>query len=177
MDGLDYLEKNPAPPLVELQARYAGFWIRFVAQFIDGIIYFIVTFIPSFMLGLLSAIYGYKLTTPVYIAITIVSVLLYWLYQSLFISSKYMATPGKMICGIKVTDLQGNRVSLSRATVRYVFKNGIGDIGSILGYILLLLNVLLIFNIISPLFIPLSSKKQALHDMLAGTVVVYKQKG
>jgi uncharacterized RDD family membrane protein YckC len=175
MNGLDYLEKNPVPPMVELKVRYAGFWIRLVAQIIDSIIFYIISFIPSFMFGFLSAaVFNFKLTTPAYIAIGIISVMLYWLYQSLFISSKYMATPGKMVVGIKVTDLEGNRISFSRATLRYLFKNGIGDLGNILGYILIWLNVLLIFTLVSPLFMPFNVKKQALHDMLAGTLVVYK---
>jgi len=173
MAGLEYLEKGPAP-VVGQNVRYAGFWIRFAAQFIDGIIYFIVTSIPSFVVGIIAGIYGFDIKTPFLIVLTVVSVVLYWLYPSLFISSKYMATPGKIICGIKVTDMEGNRVSFSRATMRYLFKNGIGDIGNILGYIVPLLNVFFLFTLASPLFIPFNEKKQAIHDMLAGTYVIYK---
>lgn len=173
MDGQEYLEKNSAP-VIEQNVRYAGFWIRFVAQIVDGIIYFMIIFIPSFGLGVASEVFEFKLTTPILMAVGILSAVLYWLYQSLFISSKYMATPGKMAVGIKVIDSEGNRVSFSRATMRYIVKGGIGDVGSILGYLLTLFNVLLLVNIVRPLLIPFNEKKQALHDMVAGTFVVYK---
>ena len=66
-----------------------------------------------------------------------------------------MATPGKMACGIKVTDLDGRRISFGRATGRFF--------GKILSTLILLIGFLMQ---------PFTARKQALHDILAGTLVV-----
>jgi uncharacterized RDD family membrane protein YckC len=45
-----------------------------------------------------------------------------WVYEALMESSAYQATLGKMIFGMKVTDLYGNRISFGRATSRHFAK-------------------------------------------------------
>jgi uncharacterized RDD family membrane protein YckC len=45
-----------------------------------------------------------------------------WLYEAFMESSSYQATLGKMIFGMKVTDLNGNRISFERATGRHFAK-------------------------------------------------------
>ena len=69
-------------------------------------------------------------------------------------SSSYQATIGKMICGLRVTDLNGNRISFERATGRYFAK---------------FLSVMFFgFGFIMAGF---TERKQGLHDLLAGTLV------
>ena len=77
-----------------------------------------------------------------------------WLYEALMESSSYQATLGKMIFGMKVTDLYGNRISFARAMGRHFAKFLSGMILCI-GFIM----------------VGLTERKQGLHDLLAGTLV------
>ena len=76
-------------------------------------------------------------------------------YFALLESSRPQATLGKLLFGIKVTDLSGRRISFSRATGRFF--------GKILSGQLLLIGYFLA---------AFTQRKQALHDLLAGTLVV-----
>ena len=87
----------------------------------------------------------------------VVKALLHWAYYSLLESSTWQATLGKKALGLEVTDLNGARISFGRATGRWaaryvsVMTLGIGNIMA--GF---------------------TEKKQALHDMIAGTLVIRK---
>lgn len=82
----------------------------------------------------------------------------YWLYNSLFESSKNKGTIGKMLFGIIVVDYQGNRLSFKKSTIRTFSK--LISLFFVLGF-----------------FIALSSeKKQSIHDNIAKTLVLYKGK-
>jgi uncharacterized RDD family membrane protein YckC len=74
-------------------------------------------------------------------------------YEIPFLVSPWQATPGKKLCGIVVTTRNGERLSVSRATGRYLRKCVSGTI------------------IIGVLFIPFTRWRQALHDLMAGTLV------
>ncbi len=80
-----------------------------------------------------------------------------WLYFSLM-ESKKGATLGKMAMNIRVTDLQGNPISFGRATGRYF--------GKILSGMILCVGYLMA---------GWTQQKQALHDILAGSLVVVKR--
>jgi len=82
------------------------------------------------------------------------SALVSWIYEAALESSSYQATLGKMALGLKVTDLAGNRISFARATGRHFAKYVSGMIFFI-GYIMA----------------GFTERKQALHDMIAGTLV------
>src|SRR4051794_28390998 len=125
-----------------VQVAYAGFWKRFVAYIIDLIILGIVG-------GILTAILGRSGSG--------LDFLLGLGYAGYFESSEYQATPGKMAMGIKVTDLDGNRISPGRAIGRYFAK--------ILSWITLTIGFIMA---------GFTEKKQALHDMIASTLVVVK---
>ncbi len=122
---------------------YAGFWRRAAAYFVDGL----VLLVPSVVLTL-AARSSVGLSW-------LLQLLLGWLYLALLESGPRQATVGKMAFGIKVTDLEGNRISFARATGRYfgMFVSGI-----ILG--------------IGFLMAAFTARKQALHDMMAGCLVV-----
>jgi len=77
-----------------------------------------------------------------------------WLYEAFMQSSQYQATLGKMIFGMKVTDLYGNRISFARATGRH-FAKWLSAMLFCVGFIM----------------VGFTERKQGLHDMLAGTLV------
>src|ERR1700693_2550295 len=139
---------------------YGGFWIRVVAAIIDAIILRIVVapvgmiFGGLGMAGMMSGIphRGLRFLGG---GITIILLIFgSWLYEAFMESSSYQATLGKMIFGMKVTDLNGNRISFERATGRHFAKWLSGMILGI-GYIM----------------VGFTERKQGLHDLLAGTLV------
>jgi uncharacterized RDD family membrane protein YckC/energy-coupling factor transporter ATP-binding protein EcfA2 len=78
-----------------------------------------------------------------------------WLYQATMTSSRQRATLGKMAVGIVVTDMEGNRLSFRRATIRYLART--------LSYVSLGSGFLMQ---------PFTSRKQTLHDLIAKTLVM-----
>ncbi len=153
------------------QVKYAGFWLRFVAYLIDDIILSAIGFVISLpFIGTIifsgiaiseldegdgSKLFGVAgiVGTVLLLIITITAV--GWLYFALMESSKQQATLGKMALGLKVTDMEGNKVSFGRATGRY-FGKILSNMIFMIGYILA----------------GLTEKKQALHDMIAGCLVI-----
>jgi len=82
-----------------------------------------------------------------------------WLYFALMESSSKQATLGKMMIGVIVTDTDGNRISFGRASGRYFAKIPSAII-LMIGYIMA----------------AFTKRKQALHDMMAGCLVIRKPK-
>ena len=80
-----------------------------------------------------------------------------WLYYTLMESSRFQGTLGKMAVQIKVTDLDGNRISFGQATGRHF--------GKFLSAILLGIGFIMV---------AFTEKKQGLHDVMAGCLVVRK---
>ncbi|GAN67557.1 RDD family protein [Acetobacter orleanensis] len=78
------------------------------------------------------------------------------LYFILFESSRFRATPGKRLCQLEVTTLDGARISIGRATLRFLIK-------ALLSFPLLYIGVLMV---------AFTRRKQALHDLIAGTLVI-----
>lgn len=155
---------TPAPAPVAYAAAgpgYGGFWIRLVAAIIDGIIVNVIVMPLSFMVGGFSGMAG-AMSGMSHEGIPVLGGLLgvgigifgSWLYEAFMTSSSYQATLGKMIFGMKVTDLNGNRISFERATGRH-FAKWLSAMILMIGYIMA----------------GFSARKQALHDMLAGTLV------
>jgi len=146
---------------------YAGFWLRFVAYLIDIVIIWIVM-IPIFLV--FSAMFGLSMASMarnpdemaaggsvvgVFLLIEAVAVLGVWLYYAFLESSGWQGTIGKKILGLRVTDLNGNRVSFGRASGRF-FGKIVSGFTLLIGYIMA----------------GFTEKKQALHDMIAGCLVV-----
>ena len=128
---------------------YAGFGIRLVAHIIDVMI---VAFASSFV-GLIA--FSADSTVDIQELSRSTGFWLMWLYFSAFESSKRQATPGKQLMGLKVTDLKRNRIGFWKATGRHFGK-------IISGAILLIGFIMAAFT----------EKKQALHDKMAGCLVV-----
>jgi len=128
--------------------NYAGIWRRFGAFIIDSIIL-------SVALNFIFWIFGYKVWVGGGIVSFLFGLVANWLYYALLESSLRQATIGKMALGIKVVDYEGKRISFARATARY-FSRFISAIILLIGY----------------LMIAFTKRKQALHDIIAKTLVV-----
>ncbi len=155
-------QTSVAPPGMALStAGYGGFWIRFVAAIIDGIIVQLVLTPVALALGIFAGIAGaavsgtgQSLHLTSIIILAVFAGLASWIYEAVMESSSRQATVGKMIFGMRVTDMQGRRISFARATARH-FSKIISSMILFLGYIMA----------------GFTAQKQALHDMIAGTVV------
>jgi uncharacterized RDD family membrane protein YckC len=147
---------------------YAGFWLRFVAWIIDRLILGVVTRIiifPVFGLSTLRMILRGHTQPEDFLPLVgmlgrvfVISLVLDWLYYALMESSAWQATLGKKALGLRVTDMQGNRVSFGRASGRF-FARIISDFTLLIGYIMA----------------GFTERKQALHDILAGCLVIRQE--
>ena len=150
-----------AAPVAVAPVRYAGFWLRWVACAIDGIILsipIVIVVVFAAMGGIISS--GQRQDpSPAGILFFLFfipfSFVLTWLYGALLESSEAQATLGKRLLGLRVTDTQGRRISFGRATGRY-FSKILSGIPMDLGYVMA----------------AFTERKQALHDMIAKTLVV-----
>lgn len=136
---------------VENQQRrldYAGFWIRFVAYFIDAILLGIINVIATLIL-----VGDFDNSN---VALNLFSFLIGVLYFSLMESSDRQATLGKMAVGIKVGNKNGNKISFANALGRY-FAKIISAITLLIGFMMA----------------GWDDRKQALHDKIADTFVFY----
>lgn len=143
--------------------QYAGFWRRFGAALIDGIIIGII-FFPIFGIVLgLSVVTdgGLGWGEAAFVGSILGPLVFSWIYYAAMESSSRQATLGKMALGIVVTDANGNRVSFWRATGRFLSK-------------VVLALFFYVAYIISCIVIVFTPKKQALHDMMADCLVVVK---
>ncbi len=158
-----------------MNTNYAGFWLRFVAVVID---YIIIYCVQAFLVVPFLAIVGINFASnianadtmsegemvgAIFSFIAALSGLIFLLYAILILyysimeSSKYQATVGKMALGLKVTDMNGNKLDFGKAFVRNLCKL-ISSFIFYIGYIIA----------------GFTERKQALHDLIAGTLVVKK---
>jgi hypothetical protein len=112
--------KEPPKPVGE---TYAGFWIRFGAHFIDGVILTIMSIVISLCMILFMVIgntssSNFPSINPVITLYYIIYFIIIWLYYAAQESSSKQATLGKQVFGLIVTDNEGNRLSFGRATGR-----------------------------------------------------------
>ncbi len=147
---------------------YAGFWIRLVAKFIDGLIMGAVNFVISLVSNavLLPAMmdpsmgadpeHYKKIMIP-----AVIATLLQWslniLYSTWFVG-RFGATPGKMACGLKIITAENEKVSYLRALGRF-FSEIISTMILFIGYIMAAFD----------------SEKRALHDRICSTRVIKKR--
>jgi uncharacterized RDD family membrane protein YckC len=162
------LETSGAGVGVTLRQRvvFAGFWLRLVAFLIDFLIIFLV--MSPLLLDLLIRNVGPEPTTQKTLAflnsgarqalaINLLVEMARWLYFATFESSAWQATPGKRMLGLYVTDLSGRRITFARASGRAFGK--------------ILSEFTFFFGYVAAAF---TQKKQALHDMISGCLVLRK---
>lgn len=152
---------------------YAGFWKRVVAYIIDAILLYIVLRVAGAPFGIsatdtaaqatlkqeilsgmgFAQAYGHYYSTMA--DYNLVTTVVAWLYFAICESSAWQGTVGKLALGIRVTDLQGRRISFLRALGRYGAK--------IVSAIILLIGFLMV---------AFTRQKQGLHDIICGTLVL-----
>jgi len=138
--------------------EYAGFWRRFAAVIIDGIIFLVfISIISAVLISPFSRRTSPNAATGAALLLNFIILISSWLYYTLLESSSKQATVGKMALGIIVTDLYGNRISFGRANGRYWSK---------------ILSTLILY--IGFIMAGFTEKKQALHDTIASCLVVRK---
>lgn len=151
----------PPPPSF---AGYAGFWRRLAAYALDYGLQFLATTLAAFVIGgaagLTIAFSGstvdpQSVANLLVIPLQVISLLMSWLYFTLCEASSWQATLGKRALRLRVTDVEGGRLSWARANGRYWSK---------------LLSGLTLG--IGFLMIAFTARKQGLHDMIAATLVV-----
>lgn len=146
---------------------YAGFWRRWAALFIDSILVAMASYVVLLVAMLVFGL-GFGMFTPpsdpgqfqtsqivTILVMYIVGPLLSALYYVLQESSEAQATLGKRLLGIKVTDMEGRRLSRKHALGRW-FSHLLCYVTMYIGY----------------LVVAFTDRKQGLHDMVAGTLVV-----
>jgi uncharacterized RDD family membrane protein YckC len=142
---MDYQNYTSEPPNTDLFPEhnivYGSFLERFAAALLDGFILIIPTYILQYMMDNISSY--------------MVSILINWLYSAFLESSENQATLGKRALGLKVTDMNGQRISFANASGRF-FGKYVSAIILCIGYLMMLCD----------------DKKQTLHDKMAGTLVV-----
>jgi uncharacterized RDD family membrane protein YckC len=167
----------PAVPMGAV--AYAGFWLRFVAFILDALILGIpmgmILFSQLMRSGVLNSITTFPPASPeeitrlvgtnILVRFSLLAIFAEWLYYALLESSAWQATLGKKALGLYATDLGGRRMTFGRATGRYF--------GMVMFRIIPLLGPLLLFPI-DCICAGVTEKRQALHDMIAGCLVVRK---
>jgi len=130
--------------------RFGGFWIRVLAYFIDTVILITALSPVLFILSLIALEMELNfLLLDIFILVAI------WIYFSVLDSSPWQASVGKKAVGLKVVDKNCDRISFGRATGRH-FAKIISFFTILIGYMM----------------IGWTKRKEGLHDMIAGTLVI-----
>jgi len=138
-----------------------------ILMFMFGIPAFMMDFTSSFSPETIESldneemdrmIHQFSALMPSVVLMNLLSIILPWLYYALMESSSLQGTLGKLAMASIVTDLDGDRVSFLRATGRYF--------GKIVSHITLLIGFLMA---------AFTERKQALHDLMAGCLVIQKE--
>ena len=139
----DIIESKVLAAKTTKNVKFAGFWIRFLAFIIDGII-----------LGAIGGLVNSGSTSfnPITGG---ASLGVAWLYFALLQSSAWQGSVGKKVLNLKVVDRKGNRITFLRATGRFFAK--------ILSTIILLIGFIMV---------AFTKRKQGLHDLIAETLVI-----
>jgi uncharacterized RDD family membrane protein YckC len=159
-----------------LARRYGGFWIRFGARFIDGLIFtvpaliFAAVFIPNLIRAGSQAGSPASGPNPAFAAFGFVTFFLMLFlaggcYEILLLKYR-SATLGKMACGLKVVRSDGRSLNWGVCFGRFfmwnVVTSGIPYINSVL-------------MLVSSIMLGVDNEKRALHDRVCDTRVIYKQ--
>lgn len=144
-------------------AGYGGFWLRVVATILDAVLIGAVL-MPIFAVFFGASIIGMGRMGPdhppgpaffgMIFLMQGIGLIARWIYEAWLTSSSWQATVGKKVVQLKVTDLNGQRISFARATGRH-FAKYLSAFILCIGFIM----------------VAFTERKQGLHDMIAGTLV------
>jgi uncharacterized RDD family membrane protein YckC len=174
-----FLDTGFEEPIQYLQ--YAGFWERFLASLIDSVI----LAVPGIALMYL---FGYSIESILdeaknqilesfrsirYFMVVVLSAIISWLYYALQESGVHQATFGKRALNLKITDLDGRRITFEQASMRFWVKHLISSSSSYTRFMSVpeISGILAILVLANYLIQPFTEKRQALHDIIARTLV------
>jgi uncharacterized RDD family membrane protein YckC len=176
------IESVPAKPVIVPEeaeglefGMYAGLGRRFIAFIVDAILIFLIGIVTITFFSMTNGVkYAYFIVVqqapikdlteagtldaalgPIIAALGMLIIIIPWLYFAGFESSRGQATPGKVLMHIMVTDMEGNKPTFARATLRHFGK---------------FISALIIF--IGFLMIGLTKKRQGLHDKIGSCLVL-----
>jgi uncharacterized RDD family membrane protein YckC/Tfp pilus assembly major pilin PilA len=148
------VERPPAP-------LYAGFWKRFAAYLIDWVLIVVASGVFVVALGFGLGLWEVEEAEGLAGGLgQLGGVVIAWLYYALMESGPRQATLGKQAISIRVTDYRGGRIGFGRASGRY-FAQILSALPFMIGY----------------LMAGWTRRKQALHDLVAGCLVVNREAG
>ena len=173
--------------------RYAGFWIRFVAAFIDGLALGVVNCAINGIAGqgpFSGGAYGHASgSLGQTVALSVIGLAMWAAYETWLIGA-YGATLGKMALGLRVVRPDGQKVSYGRAFGRYRGKRWFLIIAEMISWVYLanlehgdleavqrfmvFMFVFIGVGLIGYVIAGFTEQKKALHDMICGTRVVHK---
>lgn len=142
-------------PVQTGQFQYAGFWIRFAAKLIDGLIMWVVAMVINLLFGL--GIAGVRPAGAAFALFGVAFILqlgCHLLYYWFFLNNN-QATPGKMALGLKVVRADGSRLTSGRIIGRF-FSEIVSGLTLYIGYIIA----------------GFDEEKRALHDHICDTRVI-----
>ncbi len=169
-----------------IEKRYQTFWPRFWAGCIDGLV-----FLPLSLVDKLIWKYYTGIPTLILLIWYTVSSLLFLIY-SIVMHGKFGQTLGKMATHVRVLDISENQLTMSQAIKRDIIPLSL----SIIGIVLDAPRILSGINIVDPASVKLdasyymltftdaawfflevitmlfSEKRRALHDFIAGSLVI-----
>jgi uncharacterized RDD family membrane protein YckC len=173
----------PPPPVWDAQQgqgtsiRYAGFWLRVAASFIDGIILFVVAqvialFFPSPPISITEDVDAEKIieiiqTSMPWSRVLLTSIVV-WAYFAFQESSPARATLGKRALGIRVSTVDGGQLNLATATIR-AWPMYLPNVAWLIGFGLS--GLISIAAFVACIAVAFSARKQGLHDKMAGAVL------
>lgn len=137
--------------------RYAGFWVRFAASLLDAVVILLVAMAIGLVIGIVAAMMGLRgAPAPGDLWPNLLGLLLSWLYFATLESGPRCATYGKRAFHLQVLGAGDfTRIGFLRASARWI--------GRFVSTFLLMIGYLMQ---------PFTPRKRALHDYIAGTVVV-----
>jgi uncharacterized RDD family membrane protein YckC len=176
------IESVPAKPVIvpeEVEGPevglYAGLGRRFIAFIVDAVIILLIGIVTITFFSMTNGVkYAYYIVVqrapiselteagtldaalgPIIAALGMSFIIIPWLYFAGFESARSQATPGKVLMHIMVTDMEGNKPTFARATLRH-FGKFISALPIFIGF----------------LMIGLTKKRQGLHDKIGSCLVL-----
>ena len=139
------------------QTTYGGALIRIAGIVIDLLILFLVMYVITR--------FATNLPRQLSLVFALVYFVGFWTWRG--------QTPGKILIGTRVVKADGNPIDVGRAVLRYLFYfvPAFGPVTYYAGSVSVLLTYLLV--IVTVVVIGVSKNKRGIHDLIAGTYVIY----
>ncbi|GEM_PF-1388495 len=151
----EFSEKSEADAILSRDMVYADFWVRAGAKLIDfAILWAIGIVVTSFLSVFISPTYDPEVPAEFPVLINMFQLIIAVSYTTYFLGT-YAATPGKMVCHLRVVTPDGQKISYSQACLRY-FAEIISSLIFGIGYLMAIVDV----------------ERRTLHDRIAGTRVI-----